>query len=85
MFNKMANIVLNLHIPKTKWDGAEDPTHNRSQPQYVISTEVDRILLGDKCPRGLVWSTSRDTCQVGKFFRTRLQIGKHHLISQREN
>ena len=28
------------------------------------STVVDKKLLGDKCPRGLVWSTSRDTCQV---------------------
>ena len=36
---------------------------NRNISYQHKSTE---ILLGDKCPRGLILSTSRDTCQVEK-------------------
>ena len=55
----------------TKWDSAEEPTINIFfRILKCRSTEANRkwteILLGDKCPRRLICSTSRDTCQVEK-------------------
>ena len=41
---------------------------NRQKPFAVFHTNRSRkILLGDKFPRGLIWSTIRDTCQVESF------------------
>ena len=74
-------IQINLDMPKTKLDGAEEPTINIlfkiDSRQFWIcclkgrSTEANRsisyqpkyteIFLCDKCPRVLIWPTSRDT------------------------
>ena len=75
-FNKMSNIYSKYHYAKNHVGGDEERTTlkqqlkvmiDRSQSQYFISTEVYiNTPYGDKCPRGLIWSTSKDTCQVEK-------------------
>ena len=44
---------------------------NRNRPTYTFC---------DQFPRGLIWSTSRDTRQVENKLEQDFQISKHHLI-----
>ena len=41
------------------------------QPKLTV------ILLGDKCPRGPLSTSCRDTCQVGKKLERDFHISKH--------
>ena len=58
-------LIRNLNMPKPKWDGAEEPTmNNRSQPQYLVSIEVDRNTPWLQVSSGTHLVNIRDTCQM---------------------
>ena len=50
-----------------------------AEPSEIFHIHRSRhaeIIFDDKCPRGLMWSTSRDTCQLEKIN----QNPHHHLV-----
>ena len=47
-------------------------TELTSHRSIQYQPKLTEILPGEKCPRGFIWSNSRDIFQVVKIIRTRL-------------
>ena len=52
---------------------------------YQVNRSRQKFSLATKCPRGLIWSTNRDVCQLKNKLERDFQISKHNFLSQREN
>ena len=50
---------------------------DRNRSQYLTSSKLTVILHCDKCPRGPIGSTSRDTCEVDKVIRERNSLSEN--------